>query len=426
MTHQPTFDAAGDGLAALPAAIAQACDTLLSPNDDLRFIVNGAGNPCAASNAGSGLLGAFASLNEDVVDELCEWLRHDVSGEFGLRLTTSCDDPAQSYMAQKVALDHFGVPGFWLVLLRKPKLSGSLIHALSQSRALYKDIVHTVPGLVWETARGGAFNFVSGRPLGGLRHGDLVGETPATALAIPEQTAMDVFCCDVPVNSIDVWVSSPKGDKLCLSVSAKPVIDNKGVWQGARGIALDVTAERLDGEALDEASAMLQKNAITDSLTGLYNRRGFEERLNKVCRQLRSADKGGFLALIDLDKFKQLNDTQGHHVGDAALIAVGQMLETHSRSNDVAARLGGDEFALWMDACSQDGAQRVCEAMQSAMPRLCDDLALPGFGLSLSIGVTAFRPGRDDLEAMLKRADALMYAVKRAGRGHHNFDEDCA
>ncbi|MEM7569382.1 MAG: GGDEF domain-containing protein [Pseudomonadota bacterium] len=402
---------------------ALAADThrFLSDTRAPRFIVDADGVPMRANAAGQPYLSDFTSLDGPAADDLRLWLDDDDAGEFALRLSDG--QAAQSFLAQKVTLPE-GEEGSWLLLLRQPNLSGSLIQALSQSRALYKDIVQTVPGLVWEIGPAGSFNFVAGRQFGGLVHADMVGKSPQDCLGMPQEMAAETFCARMPVSSVDVWVSAPGTSRLCLSVSAKPVFDKNGLWQGARGVALDVTAERLDGEALDDASAALQKNAITDSLTGLLNRRGFEERMHKVCRQLRAADKGGYLALIDLDKFKQLNDTQGHHVGDAALISVGQLLSRHSRTNDLCARLGGDEFAIWMDACNRGGAERVCEALQQAMPGLCADLALPGFGLSLSIGVTAFQPGHDELEAMLKRADKAMYAVKDSGRGHHKFAEE--
>ncbi|MEO0413153.1 MAG: sensor domain-containing diguanylate cyclase [Pseudomonadota bacterium] len=413
-----------EALPALPPALESARAALLPPSREARVIVGASGELAAFNAAGETLAPELLALESALSEDFREWLEEEDAGEFGLRIGRG--EAAQSYMAQKVSIAHIGAGAYWLLILRQPKLSGSLIQALSQSRALYKDIVQTVPGLVWETRACGTFNFVSGKQLGALVHGDMVGKAPADCLSMPDAMAAETFCAQVPVRSVDVWVSPPGGARLCLSVSARPVFDGQGVWQGARGVALDVTAERLDGEALDDASALLQKSAITDSLTGLLNRRGFEERMSKVCRQLRAADKGGYLALIDLDKFKALNDTQGHHVGDAALIAVGQLLTQHSRKNDLAARLGGDEFALWMDACSRAGAERVCEALQDAMPGLCADLALPGFGLSLSIGVTAFQPGRDDLEGMLKRADGAMYAVKDGGRAHHKFDDDGA
>jgi diguanylate cyclase (GGDEF)-like protein len=143
-----------------------------------------------------------------------------------------------------------------------------------------------------------------------------------------------------------------------------------------------------------------------DALTGLPNRRAFDERLaTEIARVNRH---GGLLTLclLDLDRFKQVNDTRGHAAGDDVLRGVAGNLG-QLRGEDSAYRLGGDEFALMLIEAAGLGAQRVTERIGHAIraDRACD-------GVGASWGVAHFRPG-DDAAAMLARADAALYAAKR-------------
>lgn len=167
---------------------------------------------------------------------------------------------------------------------------------------------------------------------------------------------------------------------------------------------------RSEIERLREENERLQALAYRDPLTGLRNRRCFGERLNEeLCRLKRNPHGALAVICIDVNSFKLLNDTQGHAAGDAALIAVGRVLEMLIRAEDLVCRLGGDEFAVLLPDTLHAQAEIVVERIRSHMP------ALAGVGLgrrALSVGVASWQPGDDEIR-LLNRADEQMYADKK-------------
>lgn len=396
-------------------------DPMLAQGPEARLIMTHSADVLAANSAGEKLIHAFNSLDDIKRKSITQWLAGNTAKDFELKLPLA--DASTVYVLHAIRLDIGQLAPLFLIIARQPNLSSHLIQALSQSRALYKDIVQTIPGLVWETRADGCFSFISGEDVPGIDIAAMVDMPPAQAFDVSPQAADPVFLTTQPSKSVDFWFTAPDGERRCLSVSAKPILSKGGLWMGARGIALDVTTDRHEADAADAASQQMISAAISDELTGLLNRRGFHDRLEKVCGQIRAADAGGYLALIDLDKFKQLNDTHGHQKGDDALVAVGQLLLRHTRREDIAGRLGGDEFILWIDNANEEGVHRICQNLINSMPALCEDIDLPGFGLGMSIGVTRLKPGEDTPDTLIERADRTMYAVKNAGRGAYLFDD---
>lgn len=153
-----------------------------------------------------------------------------------------------------------------------------------------------------------------------------------------------------------------------------------------------------------------------DVLTGLPNRFLFKDRLQQAIAQARRRKAKLAVLFMDLDGFKQVNDTLGHQAGDALLVAVGQRLKSCLRESDTLARMGGDEFtALMVDLTEETGADRVAQSC-------LDALATP-FTLSegearigLSIGLAVYPYDGVDLDTLLSAADQAMYEVKRAGK----------
>jgi diguanylate cyclase len=164
---------------------------------------------------------------------------------------------------------------------------------------------------------------------------------------------------------------------------------------------------------LEKALADAQAVALTDPLTGALNRRGFD---SACAREMsRTQRRGAPLALvyIDLDDFKQLNDSLGHQAGDLALIQLVQLLQASMRPSDVLGRFGGEEFVLLLPETARDDAAAV-------VARFLRDFsaqAIPGTGqvMTFSAGVVALA-SNESLDAALLRADAAIYAAKRAGK----------
>lgn len=157
--------------------------------------------------------------------------------------------------------------------------------------------------------------------------------------------------------------------------------------------------------------------AVTDPLTKLSNRALFTDRLIEVIRQPVSRNRHHALLLIDLDRFKPINDVYGHEAGDAVLMAVGSVLRSVIRSGDTAGRLGGDEFALLLPdlpspAMAEGVARRLIEALRT--PVVFGEVLL---SVEASIGVAFHDETVTSPEKLIANADAAMYAIKRSGRG---------
>ena len=167
-------------------------------------------------------------------------------------------------------------------------------------------------------------------------------------------------------------------------------------------IARDVTARR----GLEED---LRRMAHTDSLTGVYTRRRFEEKVERALRESRKSGDTVTLLLVDLDHFKCVNDEHGHHVGDEVLRAVASTLKGVVSDTDFIGRLGGDEFAVLLVGPEPGAAQRVVDDFTSAL----DALSVCRVAISASVGIAAATQPGDDFERLRRTADRAMYADKR-------------
>ena len=181
----------------------------------------------------------------------------------------------------------------------------------------------------------------------------------------------------------------------------------------------DAEQRRRAEEALNQANTELSALASTDALTSLPNRRQFDATLNKEWyRALRDATPLGLL-MIDVDRFKALNDRFGHQVGDAFLAKVGQVIRDNvRRAGDMAARYGGEEFAVVLPGTGSAGALEIAEVIRRAVAA-ADTRALVdgGWPLSVSIGVAATVPlAGGGSASLVHSADAALYQAKRNGR----------
>jgi diguanylate cyclase (GGDEF)-like protein len=156
-----------------------------------------------------------------------------------------------------------------------------------------------------------------------------------------------------------------------------------------------------------------------DPLTGLLNRRGFSAALQNQVAHVRRHGAAGALLVLDLDGFKRVNDTHGHHAGDRLLVEVSEELRACLRETDVVARLGGDEFAAILPGETLDDASLVAARItQRLRERRLGPVGAELGGVTISIGVAAF----DDDETgqdILREADLAMYSAKAAGRDRH-------
>ena len=182
-------------------------------------------------------------------------------------------------------------------------------------------------------------------------------------------------------------------------------------------VAERTTALEQRTRELQSSQQQLEQLAYYDGLTGLANRRLFNDDLRHLMAQAQRNGLGLYLLLIDLDHFKQINDTQGHDAGDAVLKAVSACLAGALRESDRAARLGGDEFAVLLpDTADPAAAEAVCrriaEGLAQVLPQGTSSLAMP----SASIGAACYPRDAQDVDALYKAADLALYEAKHAGR----------
>lgn len=162
--------------------------------------------------------------------------------------------------------------------------------------------------------------------------------------------------------------------------------------------------------------------AVTDDLTGLYNRRYFDRHLALMLEKARAQDRDMALMLIDMDYFKSVNDTHGHDTGDAVLKEFADRLRRNIRGVDLACRFGGEEFVVLMPDTDFRQAQGVAERVRSAVAERSFDGAGRPLEVTISVGLALNEFATDTPEVILKRADVALYRAKREGRNRVVFD----
>src|SRR6266545_3606442 len=185
------------------------------------------------------------------------------------------------------------------------------------------------------------------------------------------------------------------------------------------GEELSQLAQAFDAmaQALQQREQKLQEQAISDSLTGLYNRRYLGEFLPRVLVRARRSATPVAVILIDLDHFKRINDSLGHEAGDIVLAAIGDLLKGKVRGGDIACRYGGEEFALVLPATGGDAAERRAEDIRLAIAGLRLSHAEKRLGkITASFGIALFPDNAGDTDSILRVADVALYAAKGAGR----------
>jgi len=163
------------------------------------------------------------------------------------------------------------------------------------------------------------------------------------------------------------------------------------------------------------AEEELRRLVVTDPLTGLSNRRRFEEACEIETMRFRRYGVPASLIMLDIDFFKKVNDNYGHATGDAVLVALAETCRRALRETDVAARLGGEEFAILLPMTAEAGALDIAERLRSRLAATSVALADGRLNFTVSLGVATFS-GQDEADTVLVRADAALYCAKDRGR----------
>jgi diguanylate cyclase (GGDEF)-like protein len=280
-------------------------------------------------------------------------------------------------------------------------------------------------GWFWETDSLGTLSYVSRQlaedfqcepgALLGRQFTDLLSvETHGSEIAEERKTLGFHLSARFPFS--DVVVRPASDQDVHWSLSGNPIFDERGRFLGFRGIGTDLTEQR-------RSEQEISRLARFDSLTSLPNRAMMRQTLDEALRNAAIRRKGCALFMIDLDRFKNVNDTLGHPVGDALLRQVAERLKSVMGNHGQVGRLGGDEFQAVLPGTVGMG---LLESLaRTLIEQVSRAYMIEGHKVTIgaSVGIAIGDPGRASADALVRNADLALYAAKGAGRGKHCFYE---
>jgi diguanylate cyclase (GGDEF)-like protein/PAS domain S-box-containing protein len=214
---------------------------------------------------------------------------------------------------------------------------------------------------------------------------------------------------------LELWGQRQDGSEFPVDVTVSPLQTDDGTVLTA--IIRDITERK-------RFETQLQHLADHDALTELFNRRRFDQELAEIVRYAARYGGGGALFLLDLDRFKYVNDTRGHKAGDEVIRAVGRVLRENVRRTDVVARLGGDEFAVVLRDADRKAAERIAEGLLETIRERRLPLEGQQISVTTSIGIVLFGEEEPRVEDLMVNADLAMYAAKEAGGNRFHIATD--
>lgn len=297
---------------------------------------------------------------------------------------------------------------------------------LYETEAKYTNLLEQLPAAIYVDSPDpdGATYYVSPqvRELLGISPADYIGRSGAWESMIHpddrERMIADYesFMRTGYPESGDYRYLKPDGKVVWIHDRSKMVRDKDGLPMFVQGVMFDITPQK-------EAELALQHLAYHDALTGLPNRAMFEEHLELALARARRADRSVAVLFMDLDGFKDVNDTLGHSAGDELLCVVAERLKVATRETDLVARLGGDEFLVLLADLPDDRGASADGVVQAVADRItshvAEEIPLRDHTVltSISVGSCLFPVEVDDGEGLMRLADAAMYAHKRRGGG---------
>jgi diguanylate cyclase (GGDEF)-like protein/PAS domain S-box-containing protein len=216
------------------------------------------------------------------------------------------------------------------------------------------------------------------------------------------------------VRNFESQVYRHDGSIIWISENARAARNADGSVQFYEGTVVDITERK-------QYEAELEHQASHDSLTGLPNRSLLRDRIEQAIAKARDAARLVAVVFVDLDHFKLINDSLGHHVGDCLLLEIAARLSSCVRSRDCVARQGGDEFVLVLT--EQDNEEEIIAIVRRLLETISQPWVHNGeeYGLSCSIGISCYPQDGADPDALLRSADAAMYKAKESGRSTYHF-----
>lgn len=340
-------------------------------------------------------------------------------------------DASEWYLRQVVPMQH-GIA----VTYRDITQEKLLLHQLQQSNQLRAAILQGAAYSIISTDLNGtilSFNDAAERMLW-YRADELIGKATPQTFHIEEEvrerakSLSQEFGCEVQPG-FDVFVAKTKmnlteerewtyvrkdGSRFPVLLSVTALRDENNNISGYLGVAYDISERKRNDE-------YIRHIALHDVLTGLPNRALLDDRVMIAIEHQRRNNIPFALAMMDIDRFKNINDTMGHHIGDLILKEFVARIKTCLRPTDTLARMGGDEFVLLLSDSEKSGAAIVMERIQNALtPPINVDVQ--EVHITSSIGISLSPKDGDDMNELMRRADVAMYWVKENGRnGYKEF-----
>ena len=298
---------------------------------------------------------------------------------------------------------------------RKRELTNKILQA---DRLRYKDLAKAGANVFWELDRELKYSYIFGdfQNLCGLEPAQMKGNYPPhlhrnnSKLNVDWELFERITQARQPLKNFIYSLRDSNDEIRIFKVNGNPLLDRDYNFLGYRGVKQEITAEQ-------NLYRKIAYQATHDDLTGLLNRREFNEKLKRSIQNQQQHQIKSVLCYLDLDRFKIVNDTAGHSVGDRLLLELTQLLQNMIRKEDTLGRLGGDEFGLLLERCSITEAEQIAEQLIRAINNYRLRWKNIEFNVGVSIGMVEILGITESPAELLNRADLACYQAKNLGRG---------
>jgi len=221
------------------------------------------------------------------------------------------------------------------------------------------------------------------------------------------------FGCNRPVTSA--------AEFMYQNVTMFPIVDKRGNVERFCMLVYDVTEQALGKRGMEYLNEELKTASRVDGLTGLYNRRYWQERFDEMHKLCVRREKPSTALMLDIDHFKRINDTYGHQAGDKVIKMLAALIKRCVRETDLAGRYGGEEFAIILNDSSVEDAKIVAERIRQLAQRLVVEHEGESISFTVSLGLAQFSPDFKGAMAWLECADQALYEAKENGRNQYRI-----
>lgn len=310
-----------------------------------------------------------------------------------------------------------------ILMIRKDQIAK---RELQKNETRYKDLAESGANIFWEIDDQSRFNYISGDTdsVYNYSHEQILGSSLQDLFKneanfdFPWEFYESHIKEKKPLTNIVFRIKQKNEEVKIFQLNGKPIYDNQLNFIGYRGIKREVTQEY-------NLSQAIAYQASYDSLTGIINRREFNSRLKALVKDTSKNQINSVLCFLDLDRFKLVNDTAGHLVGDVLLVEITNILQGCLRKQDILGRLGGDEFGLLLVDIVPQKAQEICYEIIKKIENYRFQWDNRVFDLGISIGIISIANNSFDATELLSKADLACYKAKELGRGRlYDADED--